>query len=49
MTTKKNNVANYSESAPAHTGEYAFDGLDRIMHEKARLGILTSLMNWPNG
>lgn len=25
------------------SGRYAYDGLDRIMHEKARLGILTSL------
>lgn len=24
-------------------GRYAYDGLDRILHEKARLGILTSL------
>ena len=23
---------------------YAFDGLDRVLHEKARLGILTSLL-----
>ena len=25
------------------TGRYAYDGLERVMHEKARLGILTSL------
>lgn len=24
-------------------GRYAYEGLDRVMHEKARLGILTSL------
>lgn len=30
------------DEAPA-TGRYAYDGLDRVMHEKARLGILTSL------
>ena len=30
-------------------GEFAYEGLDRVMHEKARLGILTSLMNWPDG
>ena len=29
------------KSTPA--GRYAYDGLDRVMHEKARLGILTSL------
>ena len=28
---------------------FAFEGLDRVMHEKARLGILTSLISHPNG
>lgn len=28
---------------------FAYDGLDRIIHEKARLGILTSLMTHPHG
>jgi DNA-binding MarR family transcriptional regulator len=28
---------------------YAYDGLDRLMHEKARLGILTSLIAHPGG
>ena len=28
---------------------FAFDGLDRVMHEKARLGVLASLMAHPNG
>lgn len=31
------------ESMPS-SGRYSFDGLDRILHEKARLGILTSLL-----
>jgi DNA-binding MarR family transcriptional regulator len=30
--------------ATPDTGRYAFDGLDRVLHEKARLGILTSLL-----
>ena len=30
-------------------GRFAYDGLDRIMHEKARLGIMTSLMTRPEG
>ena len=30
-------------------GQYAYEGLDRIMHEKARLGILTSLASHPEG
>lgn len=30
-------------------GSYAYDGLDRVLHEKARLGILTSLFTHPEG
>jgi DNA-binding transcriptional ArsR family regulator len=30
-------------------GRFAYDGLDRIMHEKARLGILASLVARPEG
>jgi DNA-binding transcriptional ArsR family regulator len=33
-----------SDEAP-----FAYDGLDRVIHEKARLGILTSLMGHPKG
>src|SRR5438552_10341146 len=28
---------------------FSYDGLDRVIHEKARLGILTSLMAHPKG
>jgi DNA-binding transcriptional ArsR family regulator len=28
---------------------FAFDGLDRVMHEKARLGLLSSLVAHPRG
>lgn len=28
---------------------HAYDGLNRTIHEKARLGIMTSLMSRPNG
>lgn len=31
------------------TGRFAYDGLDRALHEKARLGILTSLVAHPDG
>ena len=31
------------------SGRYAYEGLDRIMHEKARLGILTSLSTHQEG
>lgn len=30
-------------------GRYAYCGLDRVLHEKARLGILTALIARPNG
>jgi DNA-binding MarR family transcriptional regulator len=30
-------------------GRFAYDGLDRILHEKARLGIMTSLVTRPDG
>jgi len=30
-------------------GRYAYEGLERILHERARLGILASLMAHPEG
>jgi DNA-binding MarR family transcriptional regulator len=30
-------------------GRFAYEGLDRVIHEKARLGILTSLATHPAG
>ena len=58
MTRKKSKPAKASsaaESAPVplaaakEIGRYAYDGLDRTIHEKARLGILTSLAAHPQG
>ena len=34
---------------PAPAGRYCYEGLDRVIHEKARLGILTSLVSHPAG
>ncbi|MFI5013730.1 MAG: transcriptional regulator [Hyphomicrobiales bacterium] len=31
------------------TGRFAYAGLDRVIHEKARLGVLTSLVAHPKG
>jgi hypothetical protein len=31
----------------ARTGRFAYEGLDRVIHEKARLGVLTSLIAHP--
>ena len=30
-------------------GRFAYDGLDRVIHEKARLSVLTSLVGHPKG
>src|SRR4051812_32135496 len=30
-------------------GRFAYDGLERVLHEKARLGIMTSLVTRPEG
>jgi DNA-binding MarR family transcriptional regulator len=38
-----------SKSNLAGDGRFAYDGLDRAIHEKARLGILTSLAANPEG
>jgi DNA-binding MarR family transcriptional regulator len=34
---------------PSEPGRFAYDGLDRVLHEKARLGIMTSLITHPEG
>src|SRR5262245_46253788 len=31
------------------TGRFAYEGLDRVIHERARLSILTSLVTRPEG
>jgi DNA-binding HxlR family transcriptional regulator len=31
------------------SGRFAYDGLERSIHEKARLGIMTSLLTQPSG
>ena len=33
----------------AEVGRFAYDGLDRVIHEKARLSVLTSLVAHPKG
>jgi DNA-binding transcriptional ArsR family regulator len=38
-----------ASSSTHETGRFAYDGLDRVIHEKARLGILTSLVTHPKG
>ncbi|MBX7246227.1 MAG: transcriptional regulator [Candidatus Sumerlaeaceae bacterium] len=33
----------------AESGRFAYEGIERALHEKARLGIMTSLMTRPKG
>jgi DNA-binding transcriptional ArsR family regulator len=43
MTTKK------KADREEERGRFAYEGLDRVLHEKARLGIMTSLVTRPEG
>jgi DNA-binding transcriptional ArsR family regulator len=38
-----------AEADEPEAGRFAYEGLDRVLHEKARLGILTSLVSHPEG
>ena len=38
-----------SEPASPPRGRFAYEGLDRVIHEKARLSVLTSLVAHPKG
>ncbi len=38
-----------SKPDPTPAGRFAYEGLDRVIHERARLGVLTSLMGHPKG
>jgi DNA-binding HxlR family transcriptional regulator len=35
--------------SPSNEGRFAYEGLDRVIHERARLSILTSLITNPKG
>jgi DNA-binding MarR family transcriptional regulator len=34
---------------PSPEGRFAYEGLDRVIHERARLSVLTSLLTHPRG
>ena len=38
-----------NQGAPLPPGRFAYEGLQRVFHEKARLGIMTSLVAAPAG
>src|SRR5277367_1340805 len=40
---------NKRKSTPASGPRFAYDGLDRVIHERARLSVLTSLITHPKG
>ena len=37
------------DDSAENDGRYSYDGLERVIHEKARLGIMTSLVSHPGG
>src|SRR4029079_1127086 len=43
------NVRKRDHADEHDSGRFAYDGLERVMHEKARLGILTSLVAHADG
>ena len=47
MAKRKN--GNRDEAQPQDSGYFAYDGLNRVLHEKARLGILTALRTRTEG
>jgi DNA-binding transcriptional ArsR family regulator len=38
-----------SMAGPVNEGRFAYEGLDRVIHERARLSVLTSLLTNPKG
>jgi YD repeat-containing protein len=40
---------NSRSNAPQRSHRFAYDGLDRLIHERARLGVLTCLLAHPKG
>jgi DNA-binding transcriptional ArsR family regulator len=40
---------NKRKAKPTSASRFAYDGLDRVIHERARLSLLTSLMTHPKG
>jgi len=42
-------MADKTETGAAGGGRFAYDGIDRVIHEKARLSIVASLAQHPGG
>jgi DNA-binding transcriptional ArsR family regulator len=42
-------MAKKKSDTEEESGRFAYEGLERVLHEKARLGIMTSLVTRPEG
>src|SRR5207248_1635631 len=49
LRTASETAMRNANSKSGQTGRFAYDGLDRVIHEKARLSVLTSLVAHPKG
>src|SRR4051812_27760778 len=49
MTESQGKQKPAANGAAADNGRYAYDGLERVIHERARLSILSSLASNPKG
>ncbi len=49
MSAKATKNGRTSEAPSAYEGRFAYEGLDRVIHERARLSVLTSLVTNPKG
>jgi len=49
MSAKTARSERGSEAPFAEEGRFAYEGLDRVIHERARLSVLTSLVTNPKG
>ncbi|MBX9791068.1 MAG: transcriptional regulator [Pirellulales bacterium] len=49
MSDATRNHSSTADDTSRQVGRFAYDGLDRVLHERARLGILTSLATHPGG
>ena len=46
---KRTGTTTAAARGDANSGRFAYEGLDRLLHERARLGILTTLAGQPEG
>jgi DNA-binding HxlR family transcriptional regulator len=42
-------VSSFRKKGEPRANQYAYPGLDRVIHERARLSVLTSLTRYPKG